>query len=81
MRETNERRGFQDVYHEGYPAEDTKGDHRVVGCASTIGDYEDSFEKPGSSFLWLGQKHHLNREEVAQLVIYLQHWLQTGRLF
>ena len=25
-----------------------------IQCSSAIGDYEDSFERPGTSYLWLG---------------------------
>ncbi len=53
---------------------------RLAAQSSAIGDYEDSFERPGSSFLWIGDYHHLNREEVQQLVNHLQSWLKTGSL-
>jgi len=61
-------------YHE--PCETT----RLVQESSAIGDYEDSSDLPGSSYLWVGQDHHLNREEVAELINRMQHWLETGRL-
>ena len=48
--------------------------------SSAVGDYDDSVDRPGSSFLWFGDHHHLNREEVSELVGFLQHWLDTGRL-
>jgi hypothetical protein len=73
-------RGFQIVTHEIYVA-DPPEDGRLVQASSAIGDYEDSFDRPGSSFLWVGRDHHLNREEVAELVARLSHWLSTGRLF
>lgn len=47
---------------------------RVVAQSSAIGDYEDSFDRPGSSFLWVGDDHHLNREEIAELVDALEKW-------
>lgn len=56
---------------------------RLVGQSSAIGDYDDSFERPGSSFLWIGDHdgiHHLNREQVTDLVAHMQAWLQTGSL-
>lgn len=81
FRESIERRGFQDVLLSGYPAESTKGEHRLVGQSSAIGGYDDSFQRPGSSALWVGEFHHLNREEVSKLVGYLQCWLETGKLF
>lgn len=72
-------RGFEIVLHAKYPPE--PGDPiRLVQASSAIGDYEDSLEHPGSSFLWVGQDHHLNREEVAELVARMQTWLETGSL-
>lgn len=53
---------------------------RLIQESSAIGDYEDSFSYIGSSFLWFGEHHHLNREEVRQVIIFLQHWLDNGRL-
>ena len=52
----------------------------IIAESSAIGDYEDSFERPGTSFLWIGEHHHLNREEVRELVDTMNHWLDTGRL-
>jgi len=72
-------RGFVVITHEKYqskPGEMT----RLIQESSAIGEYENSFDFPGSSYLWVGQDHHLNREEVAKLVIIMQHWLETGRL-
>jgi hypothetical protein len=55
-------------------------DKRLVSESSAIGDYHDSYERPGSSFLWIGDNHHLNREEVAELVAKMQYWLDHKRL-
>jgi hypothetical protein len=74
-------RGFRVVSHPGYDADESRGEKRVVQESSTIGDYEDSLSRPGSSYLWVGEHHHLNREEVAELAEYLRAWLATGRLF
>lgn len=52
----------------------------VIAESSAIGDYEDSMENPGSSYLWVGPSHHLDREEVTELVAMMQHWLDKGRL-
>lgn len=52
----------------------------LVQESSAIGDHEDAMDKPGSSFLWIGNHHHLNREQVLQLVGHLQRWLSTGKL-
>jgi hypothetical protein len=53
---------------------------RLIQESSAIGDYEDSFDCPGSSYLWVGDDHHLDREEVAELIENMQHWLDNGRL-
>lgn len=70
-------RGFRYVYYPSY----TEGNPiRLVQESSAIGNYEDSFDRPGSSFLWIGSSHHLDREEVRELVDIMQSWLKTGRL-
>ncbi len=53
---------------------------RVASQSSAIGDYPDSLDRPGTSFLWIGEHHHLNREEVAEMVMHLQNWLFAGTL-
>jgi len=53
---------------------------RLVAESSAVGDYDDSLSHPGSSYLWIGEHHHLDRDEVAQLVTYLKTWLKTKRL-
>ena len=70
-------RGFRVLTHPSYIG---KVDTRLVQESSAIGDYKDSMAQPGSSFLWVGDAHHLNREEVAELVKRMQHWLKRGRL-
>ena len=52
----------------------------MIQESSAIGDYENSFQKPGSSFLWVGENHHLNREEIKELVERMEYWLKSGRL-
>lgn len=56
------------------------GVHRLVQQSSAIGDYEDSYRRPGSSYLWIGNDHHLDREQVAEFIQHLQAWLDTGHL-
>jgi len=56
----------------------------IARQSSAIGDYPDAMDRPGSSFLWIGNQdaketHHLNREEVAEFVKHLQTWLKTGK--
>lgn len=72
-------RGFRLIEEEKYQNE--RGVFtRLVQESSAIGDYDNSFDLPGSSYLWIGQDHHLNREQVAELIGRMQHWLDTGRL-
>jgi hypothetical protein len=80
MKVTKTERGFQWLEHPVYEGvHDAKND-RFACQSSAIGDYDDSFAKPGSSFLWIGENHHLNREEVAEFVKHLNQWLKTGKL-
>lgn len=53
---------------------------RLVGESSAVGDYEDSIERLGGRYLWVGGDHHLNREEVRELIVRMQYWLDKGRL-
>lgn len=79
MKTENTNMGFVVVTHEKYQNKPGKMT-RLIQESSAIGDYEDSFGRPGSSYLWVGQDHHLNREEVAELIARMQYWLETGRL-
>ena len=65
-------RGFLYLQCDGYTKKDKPV--RLFMESSAIGDYEDSFARPGSSYLWVGDAH-LNREEVAALVKNLEVWL------
>ena len=71
--------GFPGVEHQKYAAEEGEMAN-LVEQSTMIGDYEDGLSCPGSSCLWIGSDHHLNREEVAKLVKRLQHWLDHGTL-
>ena len=79
-------RGFYVLTHPKYL--DVECQERLVGESSAIGDYEDSdgnivdlpYDKPGSSYLWVGEHHHLNRQEVQALIEHLQDWLRYKRL-
>lgn len=53
---------------------------RLVAQSSAIGPYKDAMDKPGSSYLWFGDNHHLSREDVTALVVHLENWLRTGKL-
>lgn len=72
-------RGFRVVLEEKYQNEPGVMT-RLVGESIAIGEYEDAMDRPGSSFLWVWQDHHLSREQVAELVQLLQFWLANGRL-
>jgi len=79
MRTKKADRGFVAVVEEKYqnkPGEFT----RLMQESSAIGNYEDSFDIPGSSFLWIGQDHHLNREQIKQFIDHLQYWIDNKRL-
>lgn len=79
MQVTTTSRGFEIIEHEKYAA-NVPTLTRLVQSSSAIGQYPDAFLRPGTSFLWIGQDHHLDREEVRSLVGYLQAWLDTGSL-
>lgn len=72
-------RNFRIIEHEIYADSEHKKS-RLVQESSAIGDYADSWDNPGSSFLWIGQDHHLNREEIGRLIEELQYWLDKKRL-
>jgi hypothetical protein len=78
MTKTKNGRGFTAVTHPAYLPD--VGEKRLVQQSSAVGDYNDAFDRPGTSFLWVGEHHHLNREEVADLAAYLNNWLTTGSL-
>jgi hypothetical protein len=78
MKSIKTNRGFIIVEHPRYL--NGKENARLIQESSAIGDYDDSFKEPGSSYLWVGEHHHLNREEVGELIKRMQRWLQVGRL-
>jgi hypothetical protein len=69
-------RNFVIVSHPNQNREST----RLIGESSAVGDYDDSLDNPGSSYLWVGAAHHLNREEVRELIARMQYWLDRGHL-
>ena len=79
MKSSRTGRGFVIVNHPKYASEPPT-ETRLIQESSAIGDYEDSLDKPGSSFLWVGNDHHLNREEIGELIARMNVWLKTGRL-
>ena len=72
-------RGFICVKHPRY-CNPPCPDEPLIQESSAIGDYDDAMDRPGSSFLWVGEAHHLNREEVKEMIERMQYWLDTGRL-
>ena len=70
-------RGFEFLEHRDYPHRNPK---RLVSQSSIVLDYDDALDRPGSSALWVGDNHHLDRKSVEQLVCHLQAWLSTGSL-
>ncbi len=72
-------RGFTVLEHPVYAADPSRSE-RLIQESSAVGDYENSLDMPGSSFLWVGADHHLNREEVLELICHMKRWLNKGRL-
>lgn len=70
-------RGFAVVTAPHYPSGRPT---RLLQESSIVGDYEDAFDNPGSSALWVGEDHHLNREEVRELALLLMYWLENKTL-
>ncbi len=81
MKTETTNRGFDLLSHPVYPPSNPRNaSDRLVQASSVVGEYDDALERPGSSALWIGDNHHLCREEVAELVGHLTRWLDTGRL-
>lgn len=78
MQISKTKRGFSSVLMENYPPDGKQT--ILVRESSMVGDYPDALRNPGSSALWVGDHHHLSREDVAELVGYMRHWLRMGRL-
>ncbi len=78
MEASKSNRGFVFVMHPAYTPEHDPA--RLISESSAVGDYDDSFDNPGSSYLWIGDNHHLNREEVSDLAARMNHWVEAGRL-
>lgn len=78
MKATKSPRGFIFIMHKQYPPNGQES--KLCSESSIIGNYDDAFDYPGSSALWIGENHHLNREEVTQLRDCLSYWLEHRRL-
>jgi len=79
MRQYETPRGFHGIEAEKYQNE--RGVYtRLVQESSAVGNDEDAMLRPGSSFLWIGEDHHLSRCEVEELISHLNRWLETKTL-
>lgn len=76
MRKFTSGRGFNFIMHPEYlePYED----RRLVSESSAINT--EAHAGPGGDYLWIGEHHHLDHEQVAELRDALTHWLDKGRL-
>jgi hypothetical protein len=74
---TKTERGFDLIE---IPAYTSGVKERLIQQSSAMDDTERGMSNPGSSFLWVGSQHHLCREEIEELIRYLERWLKTGRL-
>ena len=81
MQLTSTSRGFEILKHDVYPPKpEPMKQGRLAQQSSAVGDYEDAIDCPGTSYLWIGDNFHLDREEVRSLVEHLQRWLDTGSM-
>lgn len=74
------KRGFAFIQHKAHKFYESREMINLIQESSAVGDSPDSLARPGSSFLWVGKFIHLAREEVVELVEYLEYWLETGHL-
>lgn len=72
-----DHRGFCVLTHRGYPV--SRGENLRLAQESSAIDFSVG-NPPGGSFLWIGQDHHLSRQQVAEFIKHLQRWLDTGSL-
>ena len=77
MKRTKTDRGFIVFTEHDYP---NGNERRLLQESSAIGDYDDALDNSGSSFLWIGDHFHLNREQVEQLIAEMEYWLTNKRL-
>lgn len=71
-------RGFNYLAHPTYLGP-SKGDVIIAKESSACDGASQHDDIPGSGRLWLGH-HHLNADEVKDLMRYLNAWLVTGHL-
>ena len=71
------------VEHSAYPpswVEHKLEDKRLVQESSVRADHKTQFNAPSAAYLWLGDNHHLDRDEVVNLISHLKRWVDTGTL-
>lgn len=74
-------RGFERIERASYGRGDGKNVMlTLVQQSSAFKWHDDSINRPGESFLWIGEEHHLDKEEVRDLISHLQSWVDTGSL-
>ena len=79
MKVIETQRGFRRIMYNSYSNEPKP--ELLIGESSAIGDYDDAYNNPGSSYLWVGEHHHLNRDEVKMMIQKMQNWIDGKRLF
>lgn len=74
-------RGFEYIHtpHRDDPTQSARLVSQSSGIELAVRD-EDVPDNPGSSFLWIGDFHRLDRDQVEELVGYLSNWLDCGYL-
>lgn len=75
MIEENSNRGFQRITQKSKDYEPLK----IFQSSAIDTETEDGIERPGTSYLWIGESH-CNRAEVKEIIKRLQNWLDTGNL-
>ena len=80
MKTIETARHFRQIVEEKYQNEHGEYTRLLQESSAIDFDCEDSLDNPGSSYLWIGQDHHLNRDQVKQLIEHLKYWLENKRL-
>lgn len=73
MKITKSDRGFQFIMWPNH----VDGEKTRLVSQSSATDLEHA---PGETWLWIGEHHHLDVDEVSELIGHLQAWVKTGSL-
>lgn len=76
MKYATSERGFRFILHDTH-ANELK-EERLVSESSAVN--LDAHLAPGGDYLWIGERFHLDHEQVTALRDALAHWLENGRL-